>query len=129
MSKYRIRTGNFQDVVEQQIREAQRNGGFDNLPFKGEPLPDLDQVYDENWWVKNKLREEGLSHAPETIRLRVKTERWLETYLRIPTETMVRQQAETLNAEIAKANRGNLGPMQPQPSLHVDELIASWRSR
>ena len=129
MSKYLIRAGNFQDVVEQQIREAQRNGSFDNLPFKGEPLPEVHQVFDENWWIKKKLRDEGLSHAPEPIRIRRKTEQWLKTYLKIPTEMMVRQQATRLNVEIAKTNKGPLGPMQPQSLLNIDKLIATWRQK
>jgi predicted flavoprotein YhiN len=42
--------------IDRQIREARERGEFDNLPGTGKPLPDLDKPYDENWWVRQKLR-------------------------------------------------------------------------
>jgi hypothetical protein len=56
--------------VERKIREAAERGAFDNLPGAGKPIPDLDTPHDELWWIKRKLREEGLAHLPPTIALR-----------------------------------------------------------
>ena len=118
---------NFQDIVESQIAEARRNGAFDNLPFHGQPLPDSNDVYDGNWWIKNKMKTEKLDAAPQTIRIRRKVEQWRMQVLHIPNEFMVRKQANQLNVEIQNANKGNLGPLQPQPMLDVEELVKAWR--
>ncbi len=37
--------------VEEQIRKAQPEGLFDDLPGQGTPLEDLDEVYDPGWWA------------------------------------------------------------------------------
>jgi len=42
----------FEKIVEERIRQAQREGHFDNLPGAGKPLP-----------------KEDLSHIPEELRL------------------------------------------------------------
>ena len=129
MTRSPITKSNFQDIVEMRIREAKQNGSFDNLPFKGEPLPNLDQAYDENWWIKSKLKNERVQTAPEPIRVRAKTERWLEVYLSLPSEMMVRNQASALNDEITKTNNGPLGPLRPQRLLNVDALVQTWRQQ
>ena len=38
--------------IDSQIRVAQEQGAFDNLPGAGKPLPNIDQDYDPMWWVK-----------------------------------------------------------------------------
>ena len=50
--------------IDYQIREAQERGEFDDLPAAGKPIPDLDKPFHEMWWVKDKLRREGLSYMP-----------------------------------------------------------------
>lgn len=47
--------------VDRVIREAAERGEFDNLPGMGKPIEDLDQPYDENWWVKRWIEREKLS--------------------------------------------------------------------
>jgi transposase InsO family protein len=47
-------------VAENRIREAAEAGAFDRLPGAGRPLPDLDEPYDELWWVRRWLRRERL---------------------------------------------------------------------
>ena len=51
----------FESWVERQIREAQERGAFENLTGAGKPLSDDGDGYDELWWIKRKVREEGLS--------------------------------------------------------------------
>ena len=41
---------------EEQIRQAQEAGAFENLPGAGKPLPDLEAAYDPDWWVKKLVR-------------------------------------------------------------------------
>ena len=47
-----------ESLVERQIREARERGEFDDLPGRGRPL-DLSDT-GELWWVRRKLRDEGL---------------------------------------------------------------------
>src|SRR5215218_2217953 len=56
----------FETWVERQLREAAERGAFDDLPGAGKPIPDLDKPHDELWWVKQKLRDEGLAWLPPT---------------------------------------------------------------
>ena len=46
--------------IDRQVREGMERGDFDDLPGHGRPLRDLDQPRDELWWVKDKLRREGV---------------------------------------------------------------------
>jgi hypothetical protein len=45
-------------LAEQRISEAIGTGEFENLPGQGKPLPDLNEAYDELWWIKKWLRRE-----------------------------------------------------------------------
>ncbi len=47
-------------VAENRIREAMAEGKFDNLPGLGRPIPDLDEPYDPDWWVKRWIVRERL---------------------------------------------------------------------
>ena len=60
----------FETWIERQIRRAGERGEFDQLPGAGRPLPDLDRPHDEMWWVKQKLRREGVSYLPPSLALR-----------------------------------------------------------
>ncbi|MGH2939078.1 MAG: DnaJ family domain-containing protein [Solirubrobacterales bacterium] len=42
--------------MDRQVREAEKQGEFDDLPGAGKPLADPSRPQDENWWIKNKLR-------------------------------------------------------------------------
>ena len=45
-------------IAEQRIREAMALGAFDNLPGAGRPIPDIDQPYEPDWWIKKWLVRE-----------------------------------------------------------------------
>ena len=47
---------------EEQIRQAQEEGAFENLPGAGKPLPDLEESYDPDWWVKKLIRREKVCY-------------------------------------------------------------------
>lgn len=47
-------------LAEDRILAAQAAGEFDNLPGFGKPIPDIDEAYDEHWWIKAKLKREQL---------------------------------------------------------------------
>ena len=50
-----------QVVAENRIREAIEEGLFDNLPGFGQPIPDIDEPYDPDWWLKKWIHREGMS--------------------------------------------------------------------
>jgi hypothetical protein len=54
-------------IVEDKLSAAYQQGAFDNLPGFGRPDPIIDEPYSPEWWVRNKLRAEGLTRpAPDS---------------------------------------------------------------
>ena len=49
-----------QIIADNKIRAAIEAGDFDNLPGFGKPIASIDDPYDPNWWVRQKLRREEL---------------------------------------------------------------------
>lgn len=114
----------FESWIEQQIREAQANGAFDNLPGAGKPLPGLDEPYDPMWWVKRKLRDENVSLLPDALQVRVDLEKALEAR----TETELREALLELNRRISRLNsRVTEGPPTTLAPIDVEELVRRWR--
>jgi len=114
----------FESWVEQQIREAQEKGVFDNLPGAGKPLPDLDDPPDPMWWVKRKLRDENLSLLPGALQIRVDLERALEAH----TEAELREALLDLNQRIARLNsRVTEGPPTTLAPIDVEEIVRRRR--
>jgi hypothetical protein len=115
--------------VEHKIREATERGAFDNLPGAGKPIPDLDKPHDELWWIKRKLRDEGLAWLPPTIALRKEAEAALAAAARAGSEAEVRAIVAGINAKIVEDNRKaasgpplNLAPFDPE------RVVACWHA-
>lgn len=89
-------------LAEDRIREAQASGEFDNLPGFGKPIPGIDEPYDELWWVKDKLKREGLSNLPPALALRLDVERTLARIQTLTAESDVRRELAALNERIRK---------------------------
>jgi len=53
--------------VEEQIQQAQAEGGFERLEGAGKPIPGLDAPYDPLWWIKKLLDREKLSVLPPAL--------------------------------------------------------------
>jgi hypothetical protein len=51
-----------QIVAENKIRAAIEAGEFDNLPGFGKRSAICDEPYDPHWWIRRKLRREGLQN-------------------------------------------------------------------
>jgi hypothetical protein len=122
--------GSFESWVERRIREAADRGEFDNLPGAGKPIPDLDQPYDELWWVKRKLREENLSYLPPTLALRKEAEDALAAASRARSEAEVHRIVARINEKILEANRkAASGPPPNLVPFDVERVVAGWRER
>ncbi len=116
--------------IEQQIREAQEAGAFDQLPGAGKPLPGLTEGYDPLWWVKKLVQREKISILPPSLELLRKVESELANIWQVSDEAQVRSRVQALNAEIAKVNaRAAEGPPTRLGLLDADEIVAEWRSR
>lgn len=63
MSQERLTRHTIQRVAENRIREAMEAGEFDDLPGLGKPIPDIDEPYDPQWWVKQWFRRERTAQA------------------------------------------------------------------
>jgi hypothetical protein len=116
--------------IEAQIRVAQEQGAFDNLPGAGKPLPNMDQEFDPLWWVKQLAEREQLSLSllPPSLELLRKVERELATLEKLPDEATVRRRIAALNVEIAKINATAMeGPPTRLGKLDVDQVVARWR--
>ena len=116
--------------IDSQIRVAQEQGAFDNLPGAGKPLPNLDQEYDLAVWVKQLVHREQLSILPPSLELLRKVEKELAAIEKLDDEATVRRRVAALNAEIAKVNARTLeGPATRLGVLDVDSIITGWRAR
>ena len=121
----------FESWIDRQIREAADRGDFDKLPGAGKPIPGQGQPDDEDWWIKNYLRREGLptdTLLPLSLRLRAEVERLPSTVAVQRTEAQVRQAVESLNRRI---KNWLLAPSEPRIHLlpvNVDRVVEQWRA-
>lgn len=114
----------FESWIDTQVRQAQERGEFDNLPGAGKPIPDIDQPYDENWWLKKKLKSENVSLLPPTLRLRREAEDTLAEARAARTEKRVRELLEGLNKKIREMNSSVVpGPPLNLMPYDVDEFV------
>lgn len=121
----------WESFAERQIREAQEAGEFDALEGAGRPLADLDEPYDEYWWVKRKLRREQLSFVPDAIAIRREAEALLDALADVPAEEEARALLLELNERIARTNSATVtGPPTTLAMLDVEETLRTfWRER
>ncbi|MDJ0786809.1 MAG: DUF1992 domain-containing protein [Myxococcota bacterium] len=114
--------------LDDQVRRAQEDGLFDDLPGAGKPLRNLEEVSDPLWWAKSLMRRERLSVLPPTLEIRGKVEKTLAALPELRREEEVRVRLEALNDEIRKLNsRVHEGPPTRQAPLDVARLVRQWR--
>jgi hypothetical protein len=118
------------DWVERQIRAAQDQGAFDNLPGAGKPLPrSSGDVLD---WVADKLRaEETDTRAllPPSLRLRKELEDLPARLSKVRTEREVREIVTDLNKRIrAEILVPHAGPPLLVRLVDLEEEVERWRA-
>lgn len=115
----------FETWVDRQIREGLAKGAFDDLP---RVRLDLSDAHDEDWWLKRKIRDEGLEVLPPSLVLRREIDKAVADARTAPTEDQARQRIEAVNQRIRDANRIAIaGPPVTLVPYDVDELLAIWR--
>jgi hypothetical protein len=116
--------------IDRQVREAHERGEFQDLPGAGKPIPDLDKPHDELWWVRDKLRREGLTYMSPSVALRKQAYDALQAALGGESEEEVRKIITDVNAEIREANaKGIAGPALVLVPYDVEAVVRDWRER
>jgi hypothetical protein len=114
--------------IDRQVREGMERGDFDGLPGHGKPLRDIDQPRDELWWVRDKLRREGVEFLPPTLALRKEVEVAREAIAAAATEADVRDIVAAINKKIVKVNStATSGPPSTVVKLDVEDEVRRWR--
>jgi hypothetical protein len=114
--------------VESKIAQAQREGQFDNLPGLGQPIPGLDEGWDETRWLREKLKAEELRVMPPAWAIREWARQEAASLIAIEDEGLLRQRIEAFNSELIKRMRGVLwGPPVDVAPIDAETLIANRR--
>ncbi|MBI1312945.1 DUF1992 domain-containing protein [bacterium] len=120
----------WESFTERQIRQAQEAGEFSQLPGFGQPIPGIDQPLDENWWLKQKLRNEQLSVVPPVIEARLRREKTLAELAKLDSEAVVRKRLEELNEFIRKAHfAAAAGPATGVLPVEIDDVVVRWKQQ
>jgi hypothetical protein len=118
-------------IVEISIQQAMRRGDFDDLPGSGKPLTGLQNAYDPNWWIRQKIERERLTGlGPPALTLRTEDAQLDERLDSAPSEDAARSMLDDFNARIIEARRQLQGgpPVVTQPR-DVDAEMRRWRER
>ena len=119
---------NWTSLAEKRIREAEAAGEFENLPGFGKPIPGIDEPYDENWWVKEKLKQERISALPPALEIALDKERTLAAVAKLTSEAEVRQQLAALNERIRRAHFScTWGPSCNTVPVEIESFVKSWK--
>jgi len=118
--------------IDSQIRVAQEQGAFDNLPGAGKPLPDRspdETVYD---WVVEKARKENLDvfgMLPPGLALRKEREDLPRRAASLPSEAAVRALVEDFNTRVVQHWRRPAERSDAVPGLaDLDAVLTPWRA-
>lgn len=115
--------------IDKTIEEGRQAGAFDNLKGTGKPIAGLDRPRDEDWWVRQKLREEGVSFLPPTLALRKEVEDARARMAAARSEEEVLRLVEEINTRIRTVNRmATSGPPSTVMPLDAQRAVARWRA-
>ncbi len=117
--------------VEYLIRDAQKQGKFDNLKYAGKPIPGLGEHYDPDWWVKGLIQRERLSGiGPPAILLRMEDSELDAKLDQQYTEKQARDILEDFNKRVIEARRQlQGGPPVVTKLRDVEAELERWRER
>lgn len=114
--------------VERQIRLAREGGSFDDLAGNGLPLQGIDDVDDENCWIKEKLRREQVElDLPPALAIRQAKRDLLASLSVFGDEEDLRRRIDEVNGRIAHVNRvATSGPPSTTTLIDVEGTVQEW---
>ncbi len=122
----------FPGWIERQIRGAEAEGAFANLPGAGKPIADIDRPRGDLDWIAGYLRREEVDAAgllPPALALAKEVEKLPLRLLRERSQYQVRAVVEDLNERIRRAQ---LAPQDGPPfrvrTVKADAAIEQWRA-
>lgn len=117
--------------VDIQVRQAMRQGEFDNLPGSGKPIAGLGQVHDPDWWAKRLIEREQLTGlGPPAIMLRKEDAELSARLDRESSDGAVRRIIEDFNRRVVEARRQlQGGPPVITPTRDAEVELEAWRQR
>ena len=116
--------------VDLQVRQAMDRGDFDDLPGAGQPIKDLGDSHDPNWWIKKLVEREHVAVLPPSLALRKEDAELDDTLDRLNVEADVRRHVEDFNERVVAARyRLPEGPPLVTMPRDVEEAVAGWRER
>ncbi|MFF4665405.1 DUF1992 domain-containing protein [Streptomyces sp. NPDC001282] len=119
----------FESWVDKQIRESEQRDDISRLPGFGRPIDGLAAPYDEDWWIKRKLRREGVSVLPPALALRKEAEDVREAVSRARTEAEVRRLLREVDEKIrAAVRRPPPGPLLNLEPFDIEAMVEEWRA-
>lgn len=123
----------WESLIDRQIREAMEDGSFDDLPHRGEPLPNDDNPHSAEWGLAfHVLRNAGYAppwiEADKEVReLLAKRDAILERAARgpAPTTMATRRDTEALGRLVVDANAAiaRLNSEAPSTRQHRRPLV------
>ncbi|MDR1999193.1 MAG: DUF1992 domain-containing protein [Frankiaceae bacterium] len=122
----------YSDWIELQIRDAQRQGAFEDLPGAGEPIPDIDTKRGELDWIAGYLRKENVDPSallPASLTLAKEVEDLPVRLARERSEDAVRALIEDLNLRIRAARLAPQDgpPLRARP-VDIEAAVLRWRA-
>ncbi|MEU3655656.1 DUF1992 domain-containing protein [Streptomyces sp. NPDC032161] len=119
----------FESWVDKQILESEQRDDISRLPGFGRPIDGLAAPYDEDWWIKRKLRREGVSVLPPALALRKEAEGVREAVSRARTEAEVRRLLTEVDEKIrAAVRRPPPGPLLNLEPFDIEAMVEEWRA-
>ena len=117
--------------VELSIQQAMRRGDFDNLPGTGKPIPNLGQIHDPDWWIREKIERENITGiGPPALTLRTEDANLDSRMDKAASETAVRELLTDFNARVIAARRQlQGGPPVVTAPRDVEFDVERWRER
>jgi hypothetical protein len=121
----------FPSWIDQQVRDAENRGVFDNLPGTGKPIPGKGEADHGQTWLRNYLRREGVSGdelLPAPLKLRKEIERLTAEVPDLHSERQVREIVGELNRRIMDWRRVAVGPPIFVPLVDEESMVSRWKA-
>jgi Domain of unknown function (DUF1992) len=122
----------FPDWIERQIRDAEAQGAFENLPGAGKPIPHLGRPQNDMDWIVSKLRSEDVdivSVLPPALALAKEVELLPQRLRALSSEARVRGVVDDLNARIRHALlQPQVGPPMRVRPVDVEQAVGAWQA-